>query len=853
LSAIKNTLFLTSGHPSQIFFRCHDYNDHTLDHYQSVTVDSWHIDNHKRANAETVKERMTRMVESLLCANPTTPFELLVVDDDQGQLQSLQQLLHTSGYTNVKLASGGDEAITKLQNNTPHLILLDLQMPGIDGLKVLEFHQQTGLASEIVIISGETSFHWVKEAMRLGAHDFIRKPYKPEELLTAIVKALDQFQEKRHQRAEKKYNANSTIDPDTLSPEAIKRPETESGFQPPSQELAYPQAFFSPFFEQANYLAGVLDHDMHLLEVNLRALQVIEQPAQAVIGQPFINTPWWCEEDKPRLSEALDRAAAGQADTFVATHSTACGRPLSVQFSVLPVNVGDELYVKVMGLDISERIHHQHELTAQRRRLSDILEQAHVGTWKWNVQTGETLFSERWAEIIGYRLEELDPVSVDTWKQLTHPDDLKASGKLLEKHFHRESPYYECEARRRHKDGHWVWVLDRGMIAAWTDDGKPLLMSGINQDITERKQAEEALRESETKYRRLIENTHDIIYSLTPEGVFTYVSPAWTILLGHPVTEVEGHLFTEFVHPDDQPVCFAFLQKVLAGQRQEGVEYRIQHINGEWRWHTSNATPVKDTDGLVIGYEGISSDITERKQAQLSLEQKNQELEQLAYSVSHDLKSPLITVKTYAGMLRQDLQNGDQPQINQDLNYIDKAADKIQQLLDALLQYSRIGTVDTQAQTLSADQAVEDCLAALAGILQKHDVKVSNSELNQQLHGNPLYFAQVWQNLIENSVKYSGDQPHPLIEIGAMQQGQDVVFYVRDNGIGIAPEHNDRIFNLFSQLNQGSEGSGLGLALVKKIISIYQGRIWVESAGEGQGSCFMFTLPGALVNRKATT
>jgi len=137
------------------------------------------------------------MVEPLQYANPTAPFELLIVDDQQAQLQSLQQLLHISGYTNVMLASDGDEAIRKLRNNTSQLILLDLQMPGTNGLNVLEFHQQAGLDAEIIIISGETSFAWVKEAMRLGAHDFIRKPYKTEELLTAIVKALDQFQEKQ--------------------------------------------------------------------------------------------------------------------------------------------------------------------------------------------------------------------------------------------------------------------------------------------------------------------------------------------------------------------------------------------------------------------------------------------------------------------------------------------------------------------------------------------------------------------------------------------------------------------------------------------------------------------------------
>ncbi|MFN2356028.1 MAG: ATP-binding protein, partial [Desulfopila sp.] len=108
-------------------------------------------------------------------------------------------------------------------------------------------------------------------------------------------------------------------------------------------------------------------------------------------------------------------------------------------------------------------------------------------------------------------------------------------------------------------------------------------------------------------------------------------------------------------------------------------------------------------------------------------------------------------------------------------------------------------------------------------------------------------------NLIENAVKYMGDQAQPRIEVEATQQSHDVVFYVRDNGMGIAPEHSERIFNIFSQLNPESEGSGLGLAMVKKIVSIYQGRIWVESAGKGKGSSFMFTLPGALVKKGTAT
>jgi diguanylate cyclase (GGDEF)-like protein/PAS domain S-box-containing protein len=133
----------------------------------------------------------------------------------------------------------------------------------------------------------------------------------------------------------------------------------------------------------------------------------------------------------------------------------------------------------------------------------------------------------------------------------------------------------------------------------------------------EKQKAEEALRESEERFRLMVENTHDIIYTLTADGVFVFVSPAWTTLLGHPVTQVAGQPFQEFVHPDDLPGCMAFLRAVVElGTRQEGVEYRVQHIDGTWYWHTSSAVPLRDEGGTIVGFYGIARDITERKRVE---------------------------------------------------------------------------------------------------------------------------------------------------------------------------------------------------------------------------------------------
>jgi diguanylate cyclase (GGDEF)-like protein/PAS domain S-box-containing protein len=155
--------------------------------------------------------------------------------------------------------------------------------------------------------------------------------------------------------------------------------------------------------------------------------------------------------------------------------------------------------------DITERKRTEALLAAEKQRLAYILESTDVGTWEWNVQTGEAIFDERWADIIGYRLAELAPVSIDTWFKFVHPDDLAMLRTLLERHFSKELPYHVSEIRMRHKDGSWVWTLDRGKVTTWSADGRPLMMHGTHRDITERKVSEEKI---------LHLATHDVLTGL---------------------------------------------------------------------------------------------------------------------------------------------------------------------------------------------------------------------------------------------------------------------------------------------------------------------------------------------------
>jgi PAS domain S-box-containing protein len=479
-------------------------------------------------------------------------------------------------------------------------------------------------------------------------------------------------------------------------------------------------------------------------------------------------------------------------------------------------------------------------LDIERTRLAGIIAGTDVGTWEWNVQTGEAIFNERWADIIGYTLAELEPISIATWMEYSHPDDLKKSEELLKKYFKGDLDYYECESRMRNKNGSWVWVLDRGKVISRTDDGQPLMMMGTHLDITARKQSEQALRRSEERNRALLEALPDLMLLISNDGVLLDCHTGDPSRLMMPPDQFINRHLRDVVPPEVAAEALQCIARAREHQSVEKHEYDLE-IRGRNHSFESRITSCGESTCLAI-----IRDITKRKTAEQALEQKNTEMEEFVYIVSHDLKSPLITMKSFLHMLRSDLVTASVDQINEDITYMEGAADKMDQLLGALLEYSRVGGTERQKTKVDFSAVVDACVATLAGPLRSRAVEVASRPVQLSLDGDQMRLGQVWQNLIENAIKYMGDQPQPVIDIGVQEISGEIRFYVRDNGMGIEPEHQQRIFGMFHQLERGGEGVGLGLALVKKIVESYQGRIWVESAGKDHGSCFWFTLPAAV-------
>ena len=250
---------------------------------------------------------------------------------------------------------------------------------------------------------------------------------------------------------------------------------------------------------------------------------------------------------------------------------------------------------------------------------------------------------------------------------------------------------------------------------------------------------------------------------------------------------------------------------------------------------------------MILGRVWSFRDITERKRQEKELQEKNLELERFTYTVSHDLKSPLVTVKTFLGYLERDMLTPDTERIKQDADYIRGAADKMWQLLDELLNLARVGRKVNPPTRVTFQQVAREAIGLVAGRISTSGAEVRVAETAVELEGDRPRLVEIWQNLVENACKFMGDQPQPLVEAGVEQRGAETVFFVRDNGVGIDPRHRDRVFSLFEKLDPKGEGTGMGLALVKRVVELYQGRIWVESDGLGQGANFLFTLPAAVV------
>lgn len=399
---------------------------------------------------------------------------------------------------------------------------------------------------------------------------------------------------------------------------------------------------------------------------------------------------------------------------------------VNVKISALCTDCMDGYLVHVQ--DITKRKQAEEKVRQSEERLELALKGTRAGIWDWDVQTGKTYFDERWAEIVGYDPDELKP-DIQTWIDLTHPKDYKRTEELLNKHFAGETENYECQLRMKHKNGHWVWIEDRGRVVEWSRDGKPKRMTGTHIDITDRKMAENAIIQS----------------------------------------------------------------KVLA-------------------------------------------------------EQANRTKSEFLANMSHELRTPLNSIIGYSQILNQNPSGN----LNEkDLKYshnILNSGEHLLELINSILDISKIeaGKMEYEPELVNLPETIDDIIGLVKPLAMKKsiDIRFINNSAIDKVWADRVKFKQILHNLLSNAIKFTPEKEQVKIYLSTGDGTAQIS--VADSGIGIPKDKFEDIFDPFKQVNSSSsreyEGTGLGLALVKKYVEMHDGEIWVESEA-GSGSTFTFTLP----------
>lgn len=438
-------------------------------------------------------------------------------------------------------------------------------------------------------------------------------------------------------------------------------------------------------------------------------------------------------------------------------------------------------------------------------------------------------------ELLNMSVMDVDAMVPDYLSWQKHTAELREKGSII------------FEGKHRRKDGTLfpVEVSIRFIVQDKKEYGV-----GVARDITERKRAEEELRRSIRQLNAILTNIPDIAWLKDKESRFIAVNKPFAdtagvtpeYLVGKTDFDIWPKELAESYRTDDREV-------MATGRRKQIVEPLVDK-EGKRTWIETIKTPIYDDKGEIIGTTGIARDVTERKRVEeerekltAELARSNAELEQFAYIASHDLREPLRTISGFAQLLERRYRGKLDKDADEFIAFIVDGATRMQRMIEDLLAYSRIGTRGKPFEKVDLETVLNQTLTNLRVVIEESKAVVTHDPLPAVM-ADPTQMVQLFQNLIANAIKFRKKEEPPRVHISARRKGNEWVFSVRDNGIGIATEDFGRLFQLFQRTLAAREypGTGIGLAICKKIVERHGGRIWAESE-VGKGSTFYFTIP----------
>ena len=618
-----------------------------------------------------------------------------------------------------------------------------------------------------------------------------------------------------------------------LEQEAVRRKRAE-------EALRESQARYKQLWDNAPVAYHTLDAKGMILHVNQTEADMLGYTKEEMVGQSIFDfvLPEQRKEAKERFQFKLAGEAVPKDLDRIYVRKDGSRIYVSVDDVLENDRDGKVIGVRTTMVDVSEQKRAEVALRESEERFRDIAYS--MADWVWEVDENGvyTYCSKRVEDILKYAPEELIG---KTPFELMPPDEAEKTRRVFFSLVEEKASIEDFENWNISKTGKMVCLLTSG-VPILDEHGNLTGYRGVDKDITLRKHAEEALWQSEKKYSTLVENSLTGIY-IDQDDKIVFANQRFAEIYGYSKEALIGSEPWRLVHPEDRPFTDQRRARRLKGEAVPS-EYLARGMTktGETIWIARR--------NALIEYEGRPAilgnivDISRQKHAEEELQRINEELQSFVHVVSHDLKTPIISIQGFSRRLLKRYQKELGDKGGQYVSQIESSARRMEVLVSDLLELASIGRVVSTFEDVSAHDIVSHVTSGLQDRLKEKGIELVVAQNLPTLHCDGERIYQVFENLIVNAIKFMGATEDPKIEIGSEDREAFHEFYVKDNGIGIDPKWHQKIFESFHRLKEieDQEGTGLGLAIVDRIVNNHGGKVWVDSE-KGKGATFHFTLP----------
>ena len=569
---------------------------------------------------------------------------------------------------------------------------------------------------------------------------------------------------------------------------------------------------------------------------NRSAQRLFGYTAEEVIGKSVtILIPADRLDEEPMILGRLQRG--DRVDHFETVRRRKDGTLVDISLTISPVRDrnGEIIGASKIARDVTESRRGERARTL----LSAIVDSSDDAIISKDLNGIITTWNQSAQRLFGYTAEEAvgRPVTM-----LMPPERIDEEPGILAR-IRKGERVDHFETIRRRKDG---TLLDISLTISPVKDAQGTIIgaSKIARDITSQKRIQAALAESEARFRELANSMPQIVWTADKEGRLDYFNERWHQFTGMDADAPAAAAFDAFLHPEDREKWNTEWRRSLESGTPFAAECRFWDDRAHaWRWLMGRAVPARTEAGKLFKWFGSWTDIDDQKKSQEDLRRANQDLEQFAYSASHDLQEPVRTVQLYSEILSARHGKNFSPGALEYLGYVRQGAARMETLVNDLLSYTQLARIEIPEEPADANAAVSGAIDALRGVIDREHAEITAQSL-PTLHVHSTHLQQLFQNLIGNAIKYRDPARTPEIHVSASRDQGEWMFSIRDNGIGIDPQYREKIFGLFKRLHTSDQypGTGIGLAICQRIVERYNGRIWVDSE-PGKGSVFRFALP----------